>query len=101
MPTDAMRACAGLKHVIFLGTGARSYMNPEELAELDKASDALTGAEKHFAEVMQSLMKGEMTKMMRQNMVDHVAQCDDPHCEIKKALARADAAEAAAATKLN
>ena len=32
MPTDAMRRCAGLKHVIFLGTGARSYMNPEELA---------------------------------------------------------------------
>jgi len=34
MPTEAMRNCAGLKHVIFLGTGARSYMNPEELAEL-------------------------------------------------------------------
>jgi D-3-phosphoglycerate dehydrogenase len=34
MPADAMRRCAGLKHVIFLGTGARSYMNPEELAEL-------------------------------------------------------------------
>ena len=34
MPTDAMRACTGLKHVIFLGTGARSYMHPEELAEL-------------------------------------------------------------------
>lgn len=34
LPTAAMRACAGLKHVIFLGTGARSYMNPEELAEL-------------------------------------------------------------------
>jgi D-3-phosphoglycerate dehydrogenase / 2-oxoglutarate reductase len=34
MPTDAMRQCSGLKHVIFLGTGARSYMNPEELAEL-------------------------------------------------------------------
>ena len=34
MPTDAMAACKGLKHVIFLGTGARSYMNPEELAEL-------------------------------------------------------------------
>jgi D-3-phosphoglycerate dehydrogenase len=33
-PTDAMRACKDLKHVIFLGTGARSYMNPEELAEL-------------------------------------------------------------------
>jgi D-3-phosphoglycerate dehydrogenase / 2-oxoglutarate reductase len=34
MPADAMRHCPGLKHIIFLGTGARSYMNPEELAEL-------------------------------------------------------------------
>jgi D-3-phosphoglycerate dehydrogenase len=33
MPTDVMRTCTGLKHVIFLGTGARSYMHPEELAE--------------------------------------------------------------------
>jgi D-3-phosphoglycerate dehydrogenase / 2-oxoglutarate reductase len=34
MPTEWMAKCGGLKHVIFLGTGARSYMNPEELAEL-------------------------------------------------------------------
>jgi D-3-phosphoglycerate dehydrogenase len=34
LPTDIARRCAGLKHVVFLGTGARSYMNPEELAEL-------------------------------------------------------------------
>jgi D-3-phosphoglycerate dehydrogenase len=34
LPTAAMRACSGLKHVIFLGTGARSYMNPEELADI-------------------------------------------------------------------
>jgi len=34
MPADALRACASLKHIIFLGTGARSYMNPEELAAL-------------------------------------------------------------------
>jgi D-3-phosphoglycerate dehydrogenase len=34
LPTDVARDCAGLKHVIFLGTGARSYMNPEELGEL-------------------------------------------------------------------
>src|ERR1700757_2429221 len=34
LPTSAMKACKGLKHVIFLGTGARSYMNPEELAEI-------------------------------------------------------------------
>ncbi|MFO1023786.1 MAG: NAD(P)-dependent oxidoreductase [Acetobacteraceae bacterium] len=31
MPTAAMKQCVGLKHIIFLGTGARSYMHPEEL----------------------------------------------------------------------
>jgi D-3-phosphoglycerate dehydrogenase / 2-oxoglutarate reductase len=34
LPTDIARTCAGLKHVVFLGTGARSYMNPDELAEI-------------------------------------------------------------------
>ncbi len=34
LPTDIARRCNGLKHVVFLGTGARSYMNPEELGEL-------------------------------------------------------------------
>jgi D-3-phosphoglycerate dehydrogenase len=34
LPTDIAKQCTGLKHVVFLGTGARSYMNPEELAEL-------------------------------------------------------------------
>jgi D-3-phosphoglycerate dehydrogenase len=34
LPTDIARQCTGLKHAVFLGTGARSYMNPEELAEL-------------------------------------------------------------------
>jgi len=34
LPTEIARQCAGLKHVVFLGTGARSYMNPEELAQL-------------------------------------------------------------------
>ena len=33
-PTAAMKLCTGLKHVIFLGTGARSYMNPDELAAI-------------------------------------------------------------------
>lgn len=32
MPTDVMAQCTGLRHVIFLGTGARSYMDPEALA---------------------------------------------------------------------
>jgi D-3-phosphoglycerate dehydrogenase len=34
LPTEVARRCTGLKHVVFLGTGARSYMNPEELAGL-------------------------------------------------------------------
>jgi D-3-phosphoglycerate dehydrogenase len=34
LPTDIAKRCNGLKHVVFLGTGARSYMYPEELAEL-------------------------------------------------------------------
>jgi D-3-phosphoglycerate dehydrogenase len=32
MPTDVMAECRGLRHVIFLGTGARSYMDPDALA---------------------------------------------------------------------
>ncbi|MBP0495629.1 NAD(P)-dependent oxidoreductase [Pararoseomonas indoligenes] len=31
LPTAIAKQCRGLKHVVFLGTGARSYMNPEEL----------------------------------------------------------------------
>ena len=34
LPTAIAKQCTGLKHVVFLGTGARSYMNPDELAEL-------------------------------------------------------------------
>lgn len=34
LPTAIARRCPALRHVIFLGTGARSYMNPEELADL-------------------------------------------------------------------
>jgi D-3-phosphoglycerate dehydrogenase len=34
LPTEIACKCVNLKHVVFLGTGARSYMNPEELAEL-------------------------------------------------------------------
>ena len=34
LPTEVAKKCTGLKHVVFLGTGARSYMNPEELSQL-------------------------------------------------------------------
>src|ERR1700729_1364319 len=43
LPTDVAKRCTGLKHVVFLGTGARSYMNPEELAELGIAVHLIRG----------------------------------------------------------
>jgi D-3-phosphoglycerate dehydrogenase len=43
LPIDIARQCSGLKHVVFLGTGARSYMNPEELAELGIAVHLIKG----------------------------------------------------------
>ena len=43
LPTDIARRCSGLKHVVFLGTGARSYMNPEELSELGIAVHLIKG----------------------------------------------------------
>jgi D-3-phosphoglycerate dehydrogenase / 2-oxoglutarate reductase len=43
LPTDVAQRSGGLKHVGFLGTGARSYMNPEELAELGIAVHLIKG----------------------------------------------------------
>ena len=43
LPTGIARKCAGLKHVVFLGTGARSYMDPEQLAELGIAVHLIRG----------------------------------------------------------
>src|SRR5260370_5103313 len=43
LPTAIARKCAGLKHVVFLGTGARSYMNPEELGEIGISLHLITG----------------------------------------------------------
>jgi D-3-phosphoglycerate dehydrogenase len=34
LPTDIMTRCAGLKHIVFLGTGASSYMDVPALAAL-------------------------------------------------------------------
>ncbi|MFC0410804.1 NAD(P)-dependent oxidoreductase [Roseomonas elaeocarpi] len=41
LPTEIALRCAALRHVVFLGTGARSYMNPEEL-------DATRGIQVHI-----------------------------------------------------
>jgi D-3-phosphoglycerate dehydrogenase len=43
LPTEIARKCAGLRHVVFLGTGARSYMNPEELSEIGIAVHLIRG----------------------------------------------------------
>ena len=43
LPTEIARQCTGLKHVVFLGTGARSYMNPEELGQLGIAVHLIRG----------------------------------------------------------
>ena len=34
LPVDVARRCTGLRDVVFLGTGARSYMDPEALADI-------------------------------------------------------------------
>ena len=43
MPTPLAAQCRGLKHVVFLGTGARSYMSPEQLAERGIAVHIIKG----------------------------------------------------------
>lgn len=43
LPTTAMRLCPDVRHVVFLGTGARSYMHPEELAGLGIAVHTIKG----------------------------------------------------------
>lgn len=43
LPTAIAHQCAGLKHVVFLGTGARSYMNPEQLGQLGIAVHLIRG----------------------------------------------------------
>ena len=43
LPTDIAARCTGLAHVVFLGTGARSYMDPEALGELGIAVHLIKG----------------------------------------------------------
>jgi len=43
LPTAIAARCAGLADVVFLGTGARSYMDPEALAELGIAVHLVKG----------------------------------------------------------
>lgn len=43
VPVDVAARCAGLRHVVFLGTGARSYMDPEALAARGIAVHTIKG----------------------------------------------------------
>ena len=43
LPVEVARRCSGLAHVVFLGTGARSYMDPEALASLGIAVHTIKG----------------------------------------------------------
>jgi D-3-phosphoglycerate dehydrogenase len=43
LPTEIARACPKLRHVVFLGTGARSYMNVEELESAGISVDTIRG----------------------------------------------------------
>jgi D-3-phosphoglycerate dehydrogenase / 2-oxoglutarate reductase len=43
LPTEIAKNCTHLRHVVFLGTGARSYMNPEELASIGIAVHTIKG----------------------------------------------------------
>jgi len=43
LPTEVAARCAGLGDVVFLGTGARSYMDPEALAALGVAVHLIKG----------------------------------------------------------
>jgi D-3-phosphoglycerate dehydrogenase len=43
LPAEAIARCPDLKHIIFLGTGARSYMNPEALAALGVTVHTIKG----------------------------------------------------------
>jgi D-3-phosphoglycerate dehydrogenase len=73
LPTAIAAKCANLKQVVFLGTGTRSYMNPEELAARGVAVHTIKGyGDTAVAECAIALMWacarnfGEMDRGMRE-----------------------------------
>jgi len=43
LPVDVARQCTGLRHVVFLGTGVATYMDPNALAALGISVDIIKG----------------------------------------------------------
>jgi D-3-phosphoglycerate dehydrogenase / 2-oxoglutarate reductase len=73
VPTAVAAQCGALKHVVFLGTGARSYMNPDELSQRGIAVHTIKGyGDTAVAECAIALMWasaksfGEMDRGMRE-----------------------------------
>lgn len=64
---------------------------PEELAALDRASEAVEAAEKNAAEVITALLQGKTyDKATVQDAAKaHRKSCNSPSCETCKALAQA------------
>ena len=63
MPANAMRALPGLRHVVFLGTGARSYMDSEALAAQGQQVHTIRGygdvaVAEHAAALMWAAARG-------------------------------------------
>jgi D-3-phosphoglycerate dehydrogenase len=57
LPTDIAKKCRGLRHVVFLGTGARSYMDPEALSSIGIEVHTISGyGDTAVAEMTVSLM---------------------------------------------
>ncbi|MDA9510370.1 3-phosphoglycerate dehydrogenase [Bradyrhizobium sp. CCBAU 11386] len=73
VPTAIAAKCPALKHVVFLGTGARSYMNPEDLGQRGISVHTIKGyGDTAVAECAIALMWasaksfGEMDRGMRE-----------------------------------
>jgi len=82
MPTETMRTCIGLRHVIFLGTGARSYMHPEELAELGITVHIIKGygdtaVAEHAIALMWAATRG-IARMDREIRRGNWLRCEGP-----------------------
>lgn len=65
-PLEIARACHSLRHVVFLGTGARSYMDPEALTELGITVHIISGyANTAVAEMTVALMWAASKSLVR------------------------------------
>lgn len=82
LPTAAMRQCPHVRHVIFLGTGARSYMQPEELAGLGITVHTIAGygdtaVAEHSIALMWAAARG-VARMDREMRAGHWVQVEGP-----------------------